>query len=156
MSDDTVVNLDFDKLPGGHQASGGLVLGNLTGEDWHNLFNLGERIEFLQGDVILEQNQLNDSLYFVTDGSVRIERADAGETKLLAELSVAAIFGEMSFLEKSKINTSVIADSHVVVLKIPGADLENLIAEDTEFGQRFYRSVTVTLSRRPRATNNLV
>ena len=87
---------------------------------------------------------------------MRIERADAGETKLLAELSVAAIFGEMSFLEKSKINTSVIADSHVVVLKIPGADLENLIAEDTEFGQRFYRSVTVTLSRRPRATNNLV
>ena len=54
------------------------MLGNLTGEDWHNLFNLGERIEFLQGDVILEQNQLNDSLYFVTDGSVRIERADAG------------------------------------------------------------------------------
>ena len=65
MSDDTVVNLDFDKLPGGHQASGGLVLGNLTGEDWYNLFNLGERIEFLQGDVILEQNQLYDSLCFV-------------------------------------------------------------------------------------------
>ncbi len=62
----------------------------------------------------------------------------------------------MSFLEKSKISVCVIADSHVVVLKIPGDDLETLIAEDVEFGQRFYRSVAVTLSRRLRATKGLV
>ena len=54
ISDDNVVNLGFDKLPGGQQAIGGLVLGNLTCEDWHNLFSLGERLEFMQGDAILE------------------------------------------------------------------------------------------------------
>lgn len=156
MSDDNVVNLDFDKLPDGQQAKGGLVLGNLTGADWHNLFGLGERFEFMQGDVILEQNQVNDSLYFITDGRVRIERLDDGETTQLAEIGVASIFGEMSFLEKSKISASVIADSYVAVLKIHGGDLEALIAEDVEFGQRFYRSVAVTLSRRLRATNSLV
>jgi CRP/FNR family cyclic AMP-dependent transcriptional regulator len=156
MSDDNVVNLDFNKLPGGQQAMGGLVLGDLTGADWHNLFNLGQRLEFMQDDVILEQNQVNDSLYFITDGRVRIERADNGEISALAEIGVANIFGEMSFLEKSKISASVIAESHVVVLKIPGVGLQALIAEDVEFGQRFYRSVAVTLSRRLRATNNLV
>jgi CRP/FNR family cyclic AMP-dependent transcriptional regulator len=99
---------------------------------------------------------VNDSLYFITDGRVRIERADNGEISALAEIGVANIFGEMSFLEKSKISASVIAESHVVVLKIPGVGLQALIAEDVEFGQRFYRSVAVTLSRRLRATNNLV
>jgi hypothetical protein len=54
MSDDNVVNLDFNKFPGGQQAMGGLVLGDLTGADWHNLFNLGQRLEFMQDDVILE------------------------------------------------------------------------------------------------------
>ena len=150
MSDDNIVNLDFDKVPDGQQAMGGLVLGNLTGEDWHSLFNLGQRLEFMQDDVILEQNQVNDSLYFITDGRVRIERAENGETTQLAEI------GEMSFLEKSKISASVIADGHVVVLKIFGVGLDNLIAEDVEFGQRFYRSIAVTLSRRLRTTNNLV
>ena len=133
MSDDNIVNLDFDKVPDGQQAMGGLVLGNLTGED-----------------------QVNDSLYFITDGRVRIERAENGETTQLAEIGVASIFGEMSFLEKSKISASVIADGHVVVLKIFGVGLDNLIAEDVEFGQRFYRSIAVTLSRRLRTTNNLV
>ncbi|MBT3551239.1 MAG: cyclic nucleotide-binding domain-containing protein [Rhodospirillaceae bacterium] len=156
MSDDNIVNLDFDKVPDGQQAMGGLVLGNLTGEDWHSLFNLGQRLEFMQDDVILEQNQVNDSLYFITDGRVRIERAENGETTQLAEIGVASIFGEMSFLEKSKISASVIADGHVVVLKIFGVGLDNLIAEDVEFGQRFYRSIAVTLSRRLRTTNNLV
>lgn len=156
MSDDNVVNLDFDKVPDGQQAIGGLVLGKLTGADWHNLFNLGQRLEFMHDDVILEQDQVNDSLYFITDGQVRIERAEYGETIQLAEIGVASIFGEMSFLEKSKISASVISDSHVVVLKIHGAGLENLIAEDVEFAQRFYQSIAVTLSRRLRATNTLV
>jgi CRP-like cAMP-binding protein len=74
----------------------------------------------------------------------------------LAALGAAAVFGEMSFLEKSKISASVIADGHVAVVRIPGTDFENPIAGDVEFGQRFYRSIAVTLSRRLRATNILV
>ncbi len=37
MSDDNIVSLDFDKMLDGQQAMGGLVLANLTGEDWQSL-----------------------------------------------------------------------------------------------------------------------
>ena len=80
-------------MANGQQAMGGLVLRNLTGGDWHNLFNLVERLKFMQDDVILEQNQVNGSLYFITDGRVRIERDDNGETTQLAEIGIASIFG---------------------------------------------------------------
>ena len=156
MSDDNIVRLDTDSLPGSHGHLGGLVFGNLTGEDWHKIFNLGQRLEFMHGDVILEQNQKNDSLYFISDDQVRIERREDGGSRELARLGVASVFGEMSFLEKSNISAGVIADGHVVALKINGDDIEGLIEEDAEFGRRFYRSIAVSLSRRLRATNLLL
>ncbi|NQV57416.1 MAG: cyclic nucleotide-binding domain-containing protein [Rhodospirillales bacterium] len=156
MSDDKVINLGFGNMPNDRAYLGGLVFGKLTGEDWQVIFDNGIRDEYMRNELILQQGQQNETLYFISDGEVRIERKEGGKILEMARLGIASVFGEMSFLEKSEVSADVVADCHVVILKADGPTIEKLIERDPEFGLRFYHSIAVSLSRRLRATNALV
>jgi CRP-like cAMP-binding protein len=132
------------------------VFNKLTIQDWSGMFKLGERQYILPKTKILSAGDSNQTLYFLIDGQVRIERRTDEAVTVLANLPSGCIFGEMSFLDGEAVSADVITTSLVEVLKFDKADLDELVKADQSFGLRFFQSLALTLSRRLRATNALV
>lgn len=151
MTADNVRPFPSGSTAGDPDTSG--VLGKLTTGDWQTLFERGERLKFKHDQIILQQGSLGESIFLVADGEVRIEQDFNGAAVELARLTSGAIFGEMSLLDKAAVSANVVADGQVEIVKLESAVVEQLIAEDGDFGNRFYHSLAVTLSRRLRAAN---
>ncbi len=138
-----------------HKAMSG-TLNQLTSGDWETLIEKAEYRRFTFNDLIIEQGMVGDALYIIADGEVRVERSDGNETWQLARLGSGAVFGEMSLLDKSGATANVVADGQVEILCVKGNEVESLAATDLGFAARFFRSLATTLSRRLRATNEIV
>ncbi len=111
------------------------------------------RCVFTDGEALLQQDMTNQGLLILYKGQARVERMVEGEPVLLAVLGPGEICGEMAFLENSGCSASVVADGSVEADAISAADLQQLFDKAPGLGQRFYRSVALTLSRRLRHTS---
>ena len=138
-----------------HKAMAG-TLNQLSSNDWEALIGKAEYRRYTFNDLILAQGAIGEALFIITDGEVRVERSDANGTWQLARLGSGAVFGEMSMLDRSGATANVVADGQVKILTVPGRDLDALTASDLGFAGRFYKSLATTLSRRLRATNEIV
>ncbi len=132
------------------------TLNKLSLEDWNELLWRARVCEFKFNDVVLEQGAIPGGLYVLTEGEVRIERQDQGRVLLYTRLGPGSVLGEMSFLDQAGASATVMADGKVEVLFVETHDLAQLIEADQGFGARFYHSLATTLSRRLRATNELI
>jgi CRP-like cAMP-binding protein len=83
-----------------------------------------------------------------------VEVARDGKLVELARLSSGALFGEMSYLEKSVASANVFTEVAAEVLKVDRNVMRQLLDLPDGFGERFYHSLAVTVSHRLRATNN--
>ncbi len=132
------------------------VLNKLTIQDWVAFFKAGERINYGHREQILEAGETNDAIYFLADGELSVEGARDGKVIELARLTSGAMFGEMSYLEKSVASANIYAEGSAEVVKVDKAAMKQLLDQSDGFGERFYHSLAVTLSRRLRATNTRV
>ncbi len=151
-----VVHLDLSRRSSPAQARS-TVLKHLTEADWRSILEAGELMSFVHGEILLREGQVNDSLYFIDDGQVRVVRGDAIRSVELARLDGGSVFGEMSILDGATASASIIAESlEVDVVRIDRSELERVMAENPGLGLRFYRSIAETLSARLRDTNKIV
>jgi len=152
--------LPDELIPNIRRGPGGLVFHKLSTDDWQNLFAKGQTRTYKDGELICREGDEGDSLFFVADGEVRVMArmwgGGGGAPFELARLATGSVFGEMSFLDRAKISASVVAEGQVEIVRLYTQDIERLIADDPEFGLRFYRSLAVTLSRRLRGANRLI
>jgi CRP-like cAMP-binding protein len=151
-----VVHLDLSRRSASVQARS-TVLKHLTEADWRSILEAGELMSFVHGEILMREGQVNDSLYFIDDGQVRVVRGDATRSVELARLDAGSVFGEMSILDGASASASIVAESlEVDVVRIDRAELEHLMTENPGLGLRFYRSIAETLSMRLRDTNKIV
>lgn len=134
----------------------GGTLNRLSIEDWNELLWRARVRDFKFNDVMLKQGTIPEGLFILTEGEVRIERHDQGRVLLYTRLGPGAVLGEMSFLDQAGASADVVADGKVEVLFVETRDLAQLIEADQGFAARFYQSLATTLSRRLRATNELI
>jgi CRP-like cAMP-binding protein len=132
------------------------TLNRLSVENWHELLWRARVREYKYNDLLFKQGQVADKLYVVTDGEVRIGRTDHQRSAHLARLGPGSVLGEMSFLDQSGASATVAADGKVEILFAESKDLAQLLESDQGFAARFYHSLATTLSRRLRATNELI
>lgn len=110
---------------------------------------------FLVGDALMRQGEASDALYVITEGRVRVERADTGVDKpaaVLAELGAGEVVGEMGVLDGQPRSATVVAISNVEALELGAAQLTALMVHHPEV-QEALRSV---VSKRLRDTDELV
>jgi CRP-like cAMP-binding protein len=151
--------LPDELIPNVRRGLGGLVFHKLDAADWQNLFANGQTRTYRDGEYICREGDEGDSLFFVADGEVRVLARTLGGSGApfeLARLATGSVFGEMSFLDRAKISATVAAYGQVEIVRLYTKDIDRLIADDPDFGLRFYRSLAVTLSRRLRSANRLV
>jgi CRP-like cAMP-binding protein len=78
---------------------------------------------FRQGDILMEELERSDDAYVLLEGSLRI----VGGERLLAIVVAPALVGEMSVVTATGRMATVVADTPVRVLEIPGLELRRLI-----------------------------
>ena len=133
-------------------------LSKLSAQDWGNLVAQAETRKYHHNEVLLAQGFVGAGLFMIAAGEVRVERSSHATTAQLARLGPGAVIGEISFLDRSDAgaSASVIADGEVEALNVDRAKLNALIHTDPGFAVRFYHSLAMMLSRRLRATNELI
>ena len=105
---------------------------------------------FARGEVVLSQGVLLRAIFFIEDGSVRVERQDRTGTALLAVLEAGEFFGEMSFVDGTPTSARVVADEPTRLRVIDTATVDNLSKANPAFAGRLYRSIAAILAERLR------
>jgi extracellular factor (EF) 3-hydroxypalmitic acid methyl ester biosynthesis protein len=108
---------------------------------------------FARNDVVVDQNVRMQAIFFIEEGSVRVERLDRGQTALLAVLEPGEFFGEMSYVDGAPTSARVIADSHTRLRVLDEAAIHKLTQADPSFAGRLYRSIAAILAERLRMTS---
>jgi len=74
--------------------------------------------EFKRGDTIIREGDTSTSIYLLIKGTVLVTKTMDEATIRLGKLNAGEIFGEMSFFQKKPRRSNVVANDHVLALKM--------------------------------------
>jgi NADH dehydrogenase len=92
---------------------------------------------FEPGDIIFQQGDLGDSIYFIEEGECEVLHEQQDEQELLATLNRGECFGEMALLSDRTRNATIRARTIMNVLIIPKVDFNKLRQSVPAFGGVF-------------------
>eukprot|EP01102_Stenamoeba_stenopodia_P013105 TRINITY_DN4200_c0_g1_i2.p1 TRINITY_DN4200_c0_g1~~TRINITY_DN4200_c0_g1_i2.p1 ORF type:complete len:586 (+),score=154.00 TRINITY_DN4200_c0_g1_i2:150-1907(+) len=101
-----------------------MIVHLLTEKDWRLLNSSMSTMTLQKDDVVLKEGEVFKNLYWITKGTVRVQKVLGNETVVFARINKEEFFGEMSYLKKKeqKIGASVVADADDTVIQyIPEA-----------------------------------
>jgi glutaminase len=110
------------------------------------------------GDLVFREGEESDAVYFLLAGRVRVRLPLGGpdRERRLATLGPGVAFGEMAFLEEESRSADVVAETDVVVARLPIADFQRLGQEHPGITERFSTNMVRNLSGRLRRANEQV
>ena len=82
---------------------------------------------YLKGEVIFDQGEEGQALYFVTSGSVLICRQGEPDTGKIVEIGAGALFGELALLDGSPRSAQARAAEDCVLSALSRADFKGLV-----------------------------
>ena len=97
---------------------------NLPPANIKTLLEKMESIEVSKGDTIVQQGEIGDTFYVITDGEAKVTR-----TIELAELKAGASFGEESLVSGGERNASITMSTDGVLMKLSKQDFDLLLKE---------------------------
>ncbi|OIO68345.1 MAG: hypothetical protein CO186_11025 [Zetaproteobacteria bacterium CG_4_9_14_3_um_filter_49_83] len=103
---------------------------------------ISEMLEFTRGAKIIEQGQVDRSMYLLVSGEVDVVLNINGNAQNLATLNAGEVFGEIGFVRETKRTADVVASSAVTVLKF---DYERL-AHDLKYFPRIVAKLNFNIS----------
>lgn len=106
--------------------------------------------------VFFDMEEHNESLYAVLSGAVRVQRAGTETETELATLRRGSIFGEMSFIDRSKTTAQVHTIETTEVLELKLEDFQRIIAEHPHLEPKLWRNLALEFKHRLAHTNELV
>ena len=94
---------------------------------------------FTRGDVLMRQDEVDDTVYVLARGTVVVElETQLGEKIELDELGMGSVFGEIAWALKSKRGASIIATSPGLLFKINGTVLREVAAKNNALNDRLW------------------
>jgi len=118
-------------------------------DDIKGLLESSEMIKYDPGEVIIEEGQYSDWIYFLIKGEVRIEKN--GET-ITALKRRGDLFGEMGIINNSPRSASIVADTSAICLAIDASYSKKLKGnEKNAFNAILYRIFAEILAERLRS-----
>jgi CRP-like cAMP-binding protein len=108
-------------------------------------------MKFTKGDIILEQGQPNNALYFLLKGHLDVY-VDGGRVAQLTK--EGDLIGEMSLISEQNSSATIQADGKVEVLKIDGPSMHKLAEEGESGVEILYKVYSDILIQKLEATNH--
>jgi len=116
-----------------------------------------EDIRFNTDQVIFNQGDPADYLYFVLDGRVSIRfKPDDGPELTVSEVDQGEVFGWSSALGSHRYTSSAICSECGLFIRLEGEDLKNLCQENPETGILILNRLAGVIARRLRGTHEQV
>jgi hypothetical protein len=103
------------------------ALKNFETEKLGKLLRLSKIREYQNGEMIIQEGDIDQWLYFLLSGKVRVEKEGI---KLTVIDNIGEIFGEMSLLDGLTRSASVYAEGQVVCLAVDGSGGTGIGSED--------------------------
>jgi CRP/FNR family cyclic AMP-dependent transcriptional regulator len=128
------------------------VFGALEDRDVEWLMRIGTKEQLRIGDTLITEGDHPDALYLILEGELSV--SVQGRDTPLMPVKKGEIVGEMSLLESQPASATLQATTPVTVLSISRDALEKKLGTDRGFASRFYRSLSMLLSHRLRATTS--
>ena len=104
--------------------------------DQCHIFSRGQLVEFPAQYEVVKKGQAGDSFYFILSGTLDVLDPENKKEPFLATLESGDFFGEMSIINKSKTNATVVARTPVILFKLAG-DLFLDFVEKNELRENF-------------------
>ena len=114
---------------------------------------------FIENEVIFSEGDEGDALYLILEGTVRVEKGEAGLEESAGTMEVIAIlrpgniFGEIAIMDRDTRSATVAANEPVKALEIKRDDFEIILTVDTDLALKCYRNFIRVLCKRLRSTN---
>ena len=122
-----------------------------------DILKICRQISFPKDTVIFTEGDPGDRCYIIEGGEVRVSRYIPGVgEEALKVLKTGDYFGEMSLIDGSCRSASAVANKDTVCLVIAKADLDRLLTENKELGNKILMVFCRTLSQRLRETNDKI
>lgn len=122
----------------------------LTDEERVRLLSRAESRSYEPDEVILGENEYNEDIFILIGGTARVDKHLDTGTKTVAHIGTGEAFGEMSLLDGSPTNSSVVAETAAEAYVLPLVAVADLLEEDPTLASHLYHSLAVMLARRLR------
>jgi CRP-like cAMP-binding protein len=109
------------------------LLDHMDGLQVARILSICKQREVRPGEVLCEPQTIDQQLFVLVEGRLRLETA---EGKKVTELAPVRSVGEMGVLTGLPRSSRIAVEEVSLVLEVKGADLEELCEEDPEMGQR--------------------
>ena len=104
------------------------ALADLEQSQVRQLAGDADRLWFGAGEIVLNQGDMSDAVYVIDAGQATTQyRTDAGEDSEILQLGEGELFGETALTRGQPNPTSIVADTDLIVLRIPLTRLESLL-----------------------------
>ena len=131
------------------------MFGGLTDEQLDITRTFLHTETFTSGESVLVQGEANNRVYFIIKGSVVVRKKALFERELTT-LSVGDSFGEMELIDIQNCAASIVCLSDVVTVTLSHYDLHRLYTAHPEIFTMIIMNLARDISRRLRATNDLL
>lgn len=128
-------------------------LARLSEDDIVALLECAIQRPFHSDEVILEQDQLNSSLYVVMKGLLHVRRYAKGKQVLLGRLGPGSFFGDMSIFDPGPTSAAVVATSEGTLIEISSAHLERFRKAHPAAAAEFLTGLLELMAQRLRRTD---
>jgi CRP-like cAMP-binding protein len=135
------------------------VLQAMDGDALARLAATLEKREYADGQSIFAEGDPGDSMYFLANGYIRIEKrahATSAVHKTLAVLEAGDYFGEMSLFEQKPRSASAIAAGNAIVFRLSRAAFDQLQVKSGQAGMSVLFGMIRTSSERIRRLSSAV
>lgn len=132
---------------------------DLSHEDLNAIAKFCRREILADGDVLIHENErAGHDLFILCKGMVEVVSNNSNMVSGEAVLSRESkeLFGEISWLTKSRRTASVRCKGHVEVIRVDGARLDAYMTEHYQAGFAIMRRIAILLSQRLGATDMLL
>ena len=98
-----------------------------------------------KGTKIFSEGDEGSEMYFVQSGKVRIEKAIAGKTEVLAVMEKGDFFGEMAVIDPVPRSASAVVAEDAELLRVDALNFEKLLGSNIEIAVRMIRKYAARL-----------
>jgi len=123
-----------------------------------HLASIGEERQLAKNEILFEEGAHDTALFVVVEGAIRISKIVPGiGEEALAILGPSSYFGEMEFIDRDLSRAArALGHERSRLYAFDYRALDDLLGTDRELALAIYASMTRTLARRLRATNDKV
>jgi CRP/FNR family cyclic AMP-dependent transcriptional regulator len=125
-------------------------------EDIEAFLKALQRREIPAGEILIQDGEVSDSLYFLWEGFLRAYLEHNGEVVSLGRISPGQWVGEVSMLDPGPATASVKAESNSTLLVLSRDTFEALDRENPVLTGRLLRSLSGLLISRLRSSSELL